>query len=101
MSRTMDAAVPTKVLQGVRYGQSWMRDAVTARQAADNRTHDPLQELSSYLTSPLEETDNIVAWWGVRFSLYYHILSSLYSLATLTSVSHTISHCARLPTNSG
>ncbi|KAG1717999.1 hypothetical protein EDB19DRAFT_1991993 [Suillus lakei] len=27
-------------------------------------TCDPLQELSSYLTSPLEETDNIVVWWG-------------------------------------
>ncbi|KAG1740976.1 hypothetical protein EDB19DRAFT_2024840 [Suillus lakei] len=25
---------------------------------------DLLQELSSYLTSPLEETDNIVVWWG-------------------------------------
>ncbi|KAG2056758.1 hypothetical protein BDR06DRAFT_969779 [Suillus hirtellus] len=72
MSCTMDAAVPTKVLQGVRYGQSWMRDAVTAHQAADNHMHDLLQELSSYLTSPLEETDNIVAWWGICFSFYTH-----------------------------
>ncbi|KAG2338647.1 hypothetical protein BDR05DRAFT_951815 [Suillus weaverae] len=65
MSHTMEhAAVPTKVLQGVWYSKSWMHNAVTARQAADNHTHDPLQELSSYLTSLLEETDNIVAWWG-------------------------------------
>jgi hypothetical protein len=86
------ATVPTKVSQGVRYGESWMRDAVIARQASDNRMRDPLQELSSYLTSPLEETDNIVAWWGVSYSLYYRILSSLYSLAALTSVSNSISY---------
>jgi hypothetical protein len=88
------ATVPTKVSQGVGYGESWMRDAVIACQASDNCMRDPLQELSSYLTSPLEETDNIVAWWGVSYSLYYRILSSLYSLAALTSVSNSISYRA-------
>ncbi|KAG1900994.1 ribonuclease H-like domain-containing protein [Suillus fuscotomentosus] len=76
MLPTMDAAMPMKVLQGVRYGQSWMRDAVTAHQAADNHMHDPLQELSSYLTLPLEETDNIVVWRGLH-SLQYPTLSHI------------------------
>ncbi|KAG1895696.1 uncharacterized protein F5891DRAFT_1193860 [Suillus fuscotomentosus] len=46
------------------YGESWMRDAIMARQAADHHAYNPHQELSAYLTSPLEETDNVVAWWG-------------------------------------
>lgn len=42
-----------------------MREAIKTRQAADQRAHNPHQELTMYLSSPLEQADNIVAWWGV------------------------------------
>jgi hypothetical protein len=48
------------------------------------RGADPHQELSAYLTSPLEETDDVVAWWGVSQpsnSLFpAYILDQLHSL---------------------
>jgi hypothetical protein len=52
-----------------------MRNAIMARQAADQRAHDPHQELTSYLTSPLEETDDVVAWWGVSTRSYLSVPS--------------------------
>lgn len=43
------------------YGHSWMRDAV----GRSSR-----QELQDYLTSPLKDVDDVVAWWGVSISAY-------------------------------
>ncbi|KAG2028810.1 hypothetical protein BDR03DRAFT_882625, partial [Suillus americanus] len=46
------------------YGDNWMREAIRTRKTSDHLTHNPRQELNMYLSSPLEETDDIVAWWG-------------------------------------
>ena len=48
------------------YGHSWMRNAVKSRLATDAAKRAPRQELIDYLATPLEEVDDIVAWWGVR-----------------------------------
>jgi len=47
------------------YSDAWMHEAIKTRQATDQRAHNPHQELTMYLSLPLEEADNIVAWWGV------------------------------------
>lgn len=51
------------------YGHSWMRDAIKSRLANNAASQRPRQELEDYLTAPLEDVDNVVAWWGVCSSL--------------------------------
>ena len=46
-----------------------MRHAVRSRQEADRATSVPRDELKCYLKSPLEEVDDVVAWWGVSQKL--------------------------------
>ena len=47
------------------YGQAWMRASMKSRQQADQATRSPRDELQMYLSSPLEEVDDVIAWWGV------------------------------------
>ena len=47
------------------YGYSWMQAAVQARQAADRKKANPREELSMYLSAPLEQVQDVVGWWGV------------------------------------
>ncbi len=42
-----------------------MHAAVKSRQDADHAKQSPQEELQAYLTSPLENVENVVAWWGV------------------------------------
>lgn len=56
------AAVPESNRQ---YGYSWMRASVRGRHNAERAGLGPRDELTRYLESPLEEVDNVVAWWGV------------------------------------
>jgi hypothetical protein len=49
----------------VQYGTNWMRQTLQARQARDRMLKNPREELRSYLESPLECVDNVIAWWGV------------------------------------
>lgn len=44
-----------------------MQAAVMARQAAERAAINPRRELRMYLEAPLEQVDNIVAWWGVSY----------------------------------
>jgi hypothetical protein len=44
-----------------------MRAAVKARQDADRAKSSPRSELTTYLRSPLENIENVVAWWGVSY----------------------------------
>jgi hypothetical protein len=43
-----------------------MRDAIKSRLAIDAASQHPRQELDDYLTAPLEDIDNVVAWWGIH-----------------------------------
>ena len=47
------------------YGRSWVLAAVQARLASDRTKLNPRAELTAYLGSPLEQTDDVVCWWGV------------------------------------
>ena len=47
------------------YGHSWMHETIKSRLASDVVSRNPRQELQDYLTAPLEEVDDVVAWWGV------------------------------------
>jgi hypothetical protein len=47
------------------YGHSWMRNAIKSRLATDAARRAPRQELLDYLAAPLEDINDIVAWWGV------------------------------------
>ncbi|KAG1893833.1 uncharacterized protein F5891DRAFT_985469 [Suillus fuscotomentosus] len=47
------------------YRDTWMREAITARQNNNaNHAHNPCNELTAYLTSPLDKVVDIVVWWG-------------------------------------
>ena len=50
------------------YGHSWMRDAVKSRITSDAVGRSSRQELQDYLTRPLKDVDDVVAWWGVSIS---------------------------------
>jgi hypothetical protein len=52
------------------YGYTWMRAAVKLRQDADRAKRRPREELRAYLSSPLEDTENVVLWWGVSIIDY-------------------------------
>jgi hypothetical protein len=52
-----------------------MQAAVMARQAADQAATSTREELRLYLKAPLEQVDDIVAWWGV--CVYITCLSSI------------------------
>ncbi|KIL54454.1 hypothetical protein M378DRAFT_92506 [Amanita muscaria Koide BX008] len=60
------------------YGYSWMRASVRSRQEAEHvsSSSGPRDELKRYLDGPLEEVDNVVAWWG-HHSFQYPTLSSM------------------------
>jgi hypothetical protein len=47
------------------YGHAWMRQAVSARKAADRLRAGARDELRSYLDGPLEMTADVIGWWGV------------------------------------
>lgn len=49
------------------YGHTWMRDAIRSRIADDVANRSPRQELMDYLTSGLQDVDDVVVWWGVSF----------------------------------
>jgi hypothetical protein len=61
-------AAPASLARHGSYGHSWMRDAVKTRVTNDTANRRPRQELDDYLAAPLEDVENIVAWWGVSFS---------------------------------
>ena len=42
-----------------------MRDTIKSRLATDAASRAPHQELIDYLAAPLEDVNDIVAWWGV------------------------------------
>ena len=52
-------------LSNGQYGYSWMRAAVRSRQDAERTNSEPRDELRRYTESPLEDVNNVVAWWGV------------------------------------
>lgn len=45
----------------------WVLAAVQARQVSDRVQAKPRAELTAYLQSPLEQTEDVVRWWGVSF----------------------------------
>ena len=49
---------------------SWMHNAIKSHLATDAARWAPCQELLDYLTAPLEDIDDVVAWWGVRMILF-------------------------------
>jgi hypothetical protein len=55
------AAVPL-----ARYGSSFLLEAVQSFQSQEKTAVNPRDELKRYLNSPVESTDDVIAWWGVR-----------------------------------
>ncbi|KAG2034611.1 ribonuclease H-like domain-containing protein [Suillus americanus] len=55
-----EPAPPTRPLHENQYSDAWMREAIKTHQAADQCAHNPHQELTMYLSLPLEEADNIL-----------------------------------------
>ncbi|KAF7372391.1 HAT dimerization [Mycena venus] len=47
-----------------------MKAKILARKQQDASVNDPRQELKAYLNSPLEEVDDVVAWWGHHVGHY-------------------------------
>jgi len=48
-----------------------MRASVRSRQEAERVSLGPRDEVKRYLDSPLEEVNEVVAWWGVS-SFNFH-----------------------------
>ena len=42
-----------------------MHEAIKSRLTSDTVSRSPRQELKEYLSAPLEDVDDVVAWWGV------------------------------------
>lgn len=67
-------APPSLARQGS-YGHNWMRNSVKSRIVNDTATRRPRQELEDYLDAPLEDVDNVVAWWGVCLIVLFVLLA--------------------------
>lgn len=50
-----------------RYGSSFLLEAVQSFQQEEKAAGSPHDELKLYLKSGVESTDDVIAWWGVRF----------------------------------
>lgn len=91
---TEQATVPPKVSWAVQYSKSWMHNAIMARQATEYHMHNHYHELTLYLNLPLEETNDIVAWW--RVSLFFYLTHSQLTLfitiisCTYCSIQHLL-----------
>ena len=59
----VEATIPSE--QKGMYGSAWMRASMKSRQEADLAAQSPRDELQMYLSSPLEDVEDVVAWWGV------------------------------------
>lgn len=84
------------------YGRSWVLAAVQARQASGRTQLRPHAELTAYLQSPLEQTEDVVGWWGVSLfflSLRVH-LHQLHTAPSVT-ISDTFTHGPRLFSHPG
>jgi hypothetical protein len=94
MPTTNEQSAPPTRAASVRkhYGDDWMCEAIRTRKTSDHLTHNPRQELNMYLSSPLEETDDIVAWWGV--SLFFYLFFSLLNLLNSFTRCNTLHLCA-------
>jgi len=53
------------------YGSSFLLEAVQSFQQEKNVTANPRDELKLYLKSDVESTDNVITWWGVRFTISF------------------------------
>lgn len=89
-------APPSLARQGS-YGHSWMRDAVHSRVMSDTANRRPRQELDDYLAAPLEDVENIVAWWGVSFFCSYQYSSQADLNATVSTILFNIPLSLALP----
>lgn len=78
----------------VQYGNSWMRKILQSRQACDHSTENSRKELRMYLESPLENVENVMAWWGVRFCVLWCYMNSFVIVATFCAVPNAFSHGA-------
>ena len=52
------------------YGHAYMCAAIKSCQTSDSAKQDPCQELIAYLSAPVEEVEDVVAWWGVSFNIH-------------------------------
>jgi len=61
----------TAVISAVpRYGSSFLLEAVQSFQQEEKAAGSPRDELKLYLESGVESTEDVIAWWGVRFNLH-------------------------------
>jgi hypothetical protein len=72
------------------YGYSWMLSSVEGRTVADCSKAGTRDELESYLEARLEETEDIVSWWGVSipFLLFNVVLIQCRTTQHSTRFSH-------------
>ena len=70
----------------------WMHAAVKLHQDADCAKQRPWEELRAYLSSLLEDTENVVLWWGISIVDYLEKKR----LTTASSIIHynTLPLCA-------
>jgi hypothetical protein len=61
--------------KGNDWAASWMRASVSSRVQKEIITRNPREELSEYLSAPLEQhCSDIIRWWGVSLFLLLIIL---------------------------
>ena len=49
-----------------RYGSSFLLEAVQSFQNNEKAAGNPRDELQMYLDSGIEQTDDVIQWWGVH-----------------------------------
>ena len=90
--------VPASSTQESTYGHSWMHNASKSCLATDAASRAPCQEHVDYLAAPLEDVNDIVAWWGVsivfisfgNFWMYstdvHHFTATFYAVPTIARI---------------
>ncbi|KAF7333887.1 hypothetical protein MSAN_02401300 [Mycena sanguinolenta] len=63
-TQTSSVPVQAKPASLRRYGSSFLMDVVNSVQQAERARAHPRDELKGYLSSPLENTDNVLHYWG-------------------------------------
>jgi hypothetical protein len=80
------------------YGHSWRCDAIKSRVASDVVGRSLRKELKDYLVAPLEDVDDVIAWWGVSVKFVVELFFiPIYIYYLHSTIPFNIPSCQRLP----
>lgn len=91
-------SVATVLMSNGQYRHAYMRAAIKSHQASDSANQDHHQELIAYLSAPVEEVEDVVAWWGVSFKIHLLYIWHVFGVSACQLYSRqfpTLAHIAK------